>query len=94
MRLQHRGTPVNCSRGSKSRREHLEIGLGLFDHTREARPCLQAIEIGREIAVGVAERHHLVGVEQRRTRRAIGKAEGFSHRPGLRRDLLVDDAVA
>src|ERR1700738_2844937 len=74
--------------------EHREIRRGLLQHARVGRPRLQAVEIGGNVAVAVAKRHDLVGIEQRRSRGAIGKTEGFTDRPGPGFHLTVDHAVA
>src|SRR5258707_14433182 len=40
-----------------------------------------------------AKRHHLVGIEQRRRRGAIGETEDFPDRPGPHRHLLIDHLI-
>src|ERR1700761_9279353 len=74
--------------------EHGKIGFSFPDDARKGWPRRQAVEISRKVSVAVAEWHHLVGIEQRRRRRAISDAERLAHRPGLAGDVLVDHAVA
>ena len=65
-------------------REILEIGLGLGEHPSEARPRLQPLEQRQRAGPGAGERHHLVGVEQRRRRGAVGEREIVARRPACR----------
>jgi hypothetical protein len=57
---------ADAERMSRLLRKHVKIGFGFPDHPREGRSRHQAIEISRHIVVGIADRNHLVGVEQRR----------------------------
>ena len=64
--------------------EELEIGLRFLERAGKGRALHQAVEICRDVLVRLAERHHLVRVEQRRRRGAVGHAEGVAHGPGAR----------
>src|SRR6516225_5047424 len=76
----HRGSPQMSSSYSWVAlfREQREIGLRLFERSREGRSLREAREIGVDIFVALAERHHLVGVEEGGGGSAIGHAEGIA----------------
>src|SRR5687767_12969428 len=76
-----------------SSREHFEVGPRLLKHAREGWPLLQAREVACRVSMRIAERHHLVGVEKRRGRRAIGHGELFAGSPGSLRHLALDHSI-
>jgi hypothetical protein len=74
-------------------REHREIRLGFLQHPRERRAGQQAVEIGRDVGMVLAQRRHLVGIEQRRGGRAVGQAERLARRPGPAGQLSLQQVV-
>src|SRR5262249_16436388 len=74
-------------------REQVEIRLRLLEHPRKGWARHEAVEIGREIFVGLGKRNDGVRVEQCRRRRAVGQGEVVADRPGSRVHLLFHHAV-
>src|SRR5262249_27679514 len=71
-----------------SGRKHVEVRLRFRDGARVGWARHQAIEVGRDVLVGVAERNDLVGIEQCGGGRAISHGEIVAHGPCLRSHLL------
>jgi hypothetical protein len=61
--------------------KYLKKGLRLLQYPRHTGPGLQPFEVGRQLRLA-GPRDRIVGVVERRKRRAIGEREGFARRPG------------